>query len=336
MKQVTWQFLLPTWLLCAAPALAGAPPEPAQAGPSPKPCQERGPKRSVWPNGSMLHGTATKVASDERSSILASVGLDRALLDGTEFQGLRLERGRLTAPPPASRDLKGVFLTGADSDGQPVKVAICGASAAPEDPAMVWYQLEIWHEPSGSWRNPCIATLQNPSPRALAVRGVWDKTGASREVAGRFTFACETGAISKCITWGYKPWEKKDGRSLQELHQACTRMARADYCGDGFSHTREDLTIDVSDDLGINLKSQGDGTAWALEAVWAPDGASCVARTRDGQAARAVLDRCPERFQAGEQQLADGEHCKVLRKGKGSSQPKLVNRLQASGLGTLP
>ena len=50
------------------------------------------------------------------------------------------------------------------------------------------------------------------------------------------TLACEGGAITKCIRWGYQPWAQHSGSSLKELHQACTRMARADYCGTGLGH----------------------------------------------------------------------------------------------------
>src|SRR5205814_7622470 len=126
-----------------------------------------------------------------------------------------------------------------------------------------------------TWENPCAATSLVNDPRAGAVPGVWGADGARRDDApGRFTLACETGAIGKCVQWGYRPWEARGGRSLAELHQACTRMARADYCGDGRSHTSENTTIDYYDELGVQSPARADrGPAHPFEAAWAPDGA---------------------------------------------------------------
>jgi len=48
---------------------------------------------------------------------------------------------------------------------------------------------------------------------------------------------------------GYKPWKVVNGQSLWAYHQACTRMMRADYCGDGRPHTREGTPIYIDDRL---------------------------------------------------------------------------------------
>ena len=56
-------------------------------------------------------------------------------------------------------------------------------------------------QPSSS----AVALNRVPDPRALAVSGVWDASGARQDVPGKLTFACENGAITKCISWGYKP-----------------------------------------------------------------------------------------------------------------------------------
>lgn len=111
----------------------------------------------------------------------------------------------------------------------------------------------------------------------LFLAGVWDDSGARSDALadGTFahTFACDTGALAKCVDWGYAPHTAGDA-----AHQACTRMVRADYCGDGMPHTADGTEIDVFDALGVQ---QSDPTAdLAFEAGWGPDGAVCVSRPR--------------------------------------------------------
>jgi hypothetical protein len=330
-----------TCLLIGTPALAGDPalkPTPSGASkPAPRaerrvqPCQGEAPRRMVWPQGTLLWGTSREAPEVETSTVLASVDLGHAQRGGTVLKDLRLERGRLVSASAKPEELIGAVLQGTASGGQPVEVALCGAEAAPEDPGMVWHRIEVWNAKKAAWENPCIATQRVPQPRALAVQGIWDGSGARREVAGKFTFACENGALAKCIGWGYKPWQSKDGRSLADLHQACTRMARADYCGDGRSHTREDNPIDMYDDLGVLTRTTEASAGWAperasFEAAWGPDGALCVARTRDGRSVESVLAECPGRFGAGAEDLGEGDRCTVRRQGARSAGVLLKNR----------
>lgn len=63
--------------------------------------------------------------------------------------------------------------------------------------------------------------------------------------------------------------------TLRQHHQACTRMIRADYCGDGRSHTNDGTLIDVWDGFGLQGRS-----AWPLESSWKAGGASCVNHVR--------------------------------------------------------
>lgn len=311
--------LLPTCLLISATALAAPPRNGSlenKAQPRPSPCQgdvSQG-VRDVWPNGTLLWGNHKKVDTDETSTELASVGLKNVHRRGRGLRGLLLQEGRLIAPSQSPNALIGSILEGSDSDGQPVQVAICSAEPAPKDPSMVWHRIEVWDGTSATWKNPCVATDAVSSPRALAVEGVWDKSGARQTSPGRFTFACENGAIAKCIGWGYKPWTSKDGTSLEDTHQACTRMARADYCGNGRSHTRENTLIDVYDSSGVLARTTQPSASWmpeqaSFEAAWTPEGAACLARTRDGEALQAIVEECPTRFDLGAVDLGEGDHC---------------------------
>jgi hypothetical protein len=335
-------------LLLAVPAFAASPASKPQSS-HPKSaaplsdaerytrrCQGRAPERSGTPQGTMLWGMkgawdAPQPSLEQLRGVVTSIDLSALRKTDAAVRALRLEGARLVASPESSTGPVGTVLQGTSSEGKPVEVAFCGAEPAPEDPNMVWYRIEAWNPVAQEWENPCMPSGSVPDPRALAVGGVWDASGARQETAGKITLACETGVITKCIGWGYKPWARRDGQSLTELHQACTRMARADYCGNGQSHTREGTLIDMYDRLGVLAATTESSPEWNLsrvsfEAAWAPEGATCLARTRDGRALETLTQECPGRFLASTAELGQGDHCKLQREGLRPGVPLLRNR----------
>ena len=46
------------------------------------------------------------------------------------------------------------------------------------------------------------------------------------------------------------------------FHQACTRLVRADYCGNGVYHTATGTSIDVYDSLNIQTRT-GEYLGWS-------------------------------------------------------------------------
>ncbi|MGZ3405617.1 MAG: ADYC domain-containing protein [Polyangia bacterium] len=110
------------------------------------------------------------------------------------------------------------------------------------------------------------------------------------------TFACSDGAIGKCIEkMHYKPWalaaRECAGSGIyyhcmqptQELlHEACVRMVRADYCGDGQDHTVNGMAIDVWDQSHIQNETPyarndaPNGVPYGHEGEWTANGARCV------------------------------------------------------------
>ncbi|WNG41617.1 hypothetical protein F0U61_54015 [Archangium violaceum] len=300
-------------------------------------CQSHAPDRGEKPQGTLLWGTRqawrAKHQGDERRSVLVSVDLDAPLRPhDAQVRSLRLEKGRLVAFPQATTSLVGTVLQGTSSQGKSVEVALCGAEPSPTDPDMVWYRIEAWNPVAQEWENPCAASATVSDPRALPVSGVWDASGAHHDVPGKLTLACETGVISKCISWGYKPWARRNGLSLAELHQACTRMARADYCGNGKSHTREGTVIDIYDGLGVLSRTTEASPGWeparaSFEAAWAPDGATCLSRTRNGQALEKLLEECPGRFRVDASvELGQGDRCTVQRADMSEGKALLRNQ----------
>jgi hypothetical protein len=88
-----------------------------------------------------------------------------------------------------------------------------------------------------------------------------------------FTFSCRHYAIAKCVEFGYAPWKTTNGTTLQNAWVACTRLLRADYCGDGTPNTVDGTIIDVYDRYNILKVSM---PSWPVEAEWGPDGATCM------------------------------------------------------------
>jgi hypothetical protein len=139
--------------------------------------------------------------------------------------------------------------------------------------------------------------------QGMFVPGGWDDTGAHSLVADELTYACMDGVIAKCVGWGYAPWQVG-----AELHQTCTRLARADYCGDGRPWTMDGTMIDVYDVLGV--QNPVHDPELSFEAAWGEDGAICVNETRyditgaDGETVLpgcfATLPRCASLAEATE------------------------------------
>ena len=96
--------------------------------------------------------------------------------------------------------------------------------------------------------------------------------------AGVFELACTSGALGKCVRFGYPPWALAGGMSLRDVYNACIRMVRADYCGNGTPYTKDGQQIDLYDVHGIQTP-ENDPTM-DFEAGWTPAGAACVRHVR--------------------------------------------------------
>ena len=70
--------------------------------------------------------------------------------------------------------------------------------------------------------------------------------------------------------WGHT----RDGVSLAPYYQACVRMVRADYCGDGVEHTRNGTPVDIFDRVGVQKDEPA--PPLSFEAAWGPEGAICA------------------------------------------------------------
>lgn len=225
----------------------------------------------VYLNGTLQHGvTVHEIRVD--GSVLVGRRSDGAAVRGAEMVGLVLD--------------------GQASDGAPLEVRIDDfAELSPADAERDVFTYAVSARAvGGSWQALCGADASGQAVRSIAMSGRWDysvgtPTGGSRiNDPGALTFACRGAAIAKCVEMGYKPWKTRNICSggtcsvipLADHHQACTRMVRADYCGNGRSHTRDGRPINVYDSMGI----QTDTNAWLVEAEWDAGGARCVSLER--------------------------------------------------------
>jgi hypothetical protein len=99
---------------------------------------------------------------------------------------------------------------------------------------------------------------------------------AYKEGNGDTKLTCSKGAYAKCLRMGYVPWITYRSVSLARYHKACTMLIRADYLGDGSSHTTAGVSVDISDDLGISTPSP----LAVFEGGWDEKGAVCMREWR--------------------------------------------------------
>jgi len=188
--------------------------------------------------------------------------------------------GTWNGKPLSGADFIGATVSQNDPGGEPFSATITEVRTDPQDASceVMLYKVMV-KSAAGPDENLCEPDPWNER-WAMPVAGSWDSTGAHVDSPG-FMFACTSGVVAKCIRWGYRPWKKIGDRSLAEYHQACTRMARADYCGDGVSHTENGTLIDMYDRLKIQTKSPPSLTTPMLfDAAWTPSGAYCIAKER--------------------------------------------------------
>lgn len=234
-------------------------------------------------NGRGLNGVSLSGVSDGSASLgdvtLNATRFSRQSADGHMFYG---------------RAIVGAVFNGILDDGSSLALRIDGMT---RDRVMGdgVYSYAVSYQVMGGWNPLCGVDSSGAPVRAVPLAGMWNY-GEGVEGGGSFiddpsvfTFACEGYALAKCVELGYQPWEETlvctmrgcSWTSLAPYHQACTRLLRADYCGDGLSYTLDGTTINLYDNIGV----QADTERWAFEAEWDEGGARCATRERiSGQA----------------------------------------------------
>jgi hypothetical protein len=233
-------------------------------------------------NGTSLGGVLVSVNLDGVfSSAVADDPMGSVWLQGSVFHGYDAGEYR------AGMDFVGARFTGNLGDGSTLQLRVDDVRPDVSAAGDIWtYGVSFLDTADGAWKPVCQAE-DGSALRAIPVLGRWDyrqgvpgEGGAKVEDSSVFTFACEGAAIAKCVRFGYRPWaQTADGRSLADHHQACVRMVRADFCGDGTSYTQDGNWVNLYDGVGVQTDTEG----WMPEAEWTPDGARCITQNTRSQ-----------------------------------------------------
>jgi hypothetical protein len=224
-------------------------------------------------NGVSLNGTGLNSVS------LDSISLASGNLNGAPLGGISLTSSTLSAASLPGSHLVGTHWSGTLSTGDALSLRIDATTVLPAPNEDVRSYDVSFATPAG-WMPLCGNDADGKSIAAIALSGVWSYErgvpggGGFTPSASQFTFACRKTAIAKCVEFGYKPWIAIAGEvnGYPDHLVSCTRMLRADYCGDGRSFTVNGTPVNIYDNSGI----QADTEAWSIEAEWTASGARCT------------------------------------------------------------
>jgi hypothetical protein len=265
-------------------------------------------------NGSSLNGSSLNGSSLNGMTLLG-FSVVGATQDDVPLMDLRVEGGELVA------ERGGVTLRGSGFAGAYLKGVAHDPSTMPPTFELVRYHIaEVEPElsvydtaPSGS---TFLYTIEqevapgqfvsacpedaNGERYAIPLAAEWDEYGNRTDSSGLFTLACTKGVIAKCYRWGYRPWLTGYG-DMDTMHWACTRLARADYCGNGVHHTEEGKLINVWDTLPPPGPVQSHGgtsetvplEGMKFEAAFDTAGAVCMSQQRWDQVGSSIIAGCP-------------------------------------------
>ncbi len=217
-------------------------------------------------------------------------------LDGSGILGVS-DMGHLSAV-----EMVGTLFDAQLEDGTAATVRIDSFSMTGDVNAGDIYLYEVSYvtRETGNFEPLCGVDETGYPIQAIALGGTWNLGEGVRgggdwiEDPSVFTFACRKYALAKCVEAGYGPWAvvpltlggQMVDVPLRPRHQACTRMMRADYCGDGTSHTVDGTPVNFYDDITL----RNDNLPWDFEAEWDEDGAICASTARISRALPACAD----------------------------------------------
>src|SRR4051812_47487486 len=163
----------------------------------------------------------TRAATEAQVTSVAAVG--------TQFR-MTLTDGRVLRSP----ELAGTELTIATDAGTTTIRIEAVERDSGANAEGVWLHTMLLVRPDGSTQNLCDAGPDGrrqgfPLASRLAPDGHIIFTQPEQ-----FELVCTAGARGKCVRFGYRPWKSAE----QALYEACTRMVRADYCGNAVATTR--------------------------------------------------------------------------------------------------
>jgi ADYC domain len=232
-------------------------------------------------NGMSINGMSINGMSINGMSI-NGMSINGMSINGMSINGSQLSGVKSNGTAISGTGFVGASMTGTLTSGGAVSLRVDSAQLLPAPNNDVWaYGMSYQLAGTTTWSPMCgsSATL------AVPLSGTWNLGsgvvggGSWTNSSTKFTFGCRGAALAKCVELGYKPWKIVNGVSLRNHHQACVRMIRADYCGDGKPWTQDGTPINIYDSLNI----QTDAAEFKLDAEWVPAGARCIYKLRDFQ-----------------------------------------------------
>jgi hypothetical protein len=261
--------------------------------------------------GPELHGFTFH--DEDTETTMLGFQFSGATLNGSPLSNLRVEQGELVA------EQSSVTLRGDDLEHAELVAQVKNLASNPPMIQLVAFRIQKVVEEDGTYDptgtggtflytlhenhngngfKPACSKDENNDRVAIPLTDVYDEHGDRINSSTLFTFGCTNGSIGKCYRWGYRPWVTGYG-DLETMHWTCTRLARADYCGDGTPHTFEGTTINVWDNLSAQGPIQAHQTTpsgMVFEAGWNTGGAVCLSHLRwESDGGEIALD-CPGRL----------------------------------------
>jgi len=237
----------------------------------------------VNPNGVRLNGVRLNGLE------LNGVRLNGVTLGGSTVSGITIQQSQLVGTRNGvtikGQSWNSALFTGNLSDGTTISLRLDSSQTLAAPNGDTWaYGVSFLNKTTLGWQPLCGTDTTGAQVLSIMVPGVFNYQqgvvggGGYTADATQITFACRATAIAKCIEFGYKYWKPLPGDSSKTLlnHMlTCTRVLRADYCGDGNSWTIDGTPINIYDNKSI----QNDGATWPIEAEWTPSGANCMSPT---------------------------------------------------------
>jgi len=221
----------------------------------------------IGSNGSQLQGD--RLSGIQMQGVLPNfVSMQGTSLDAIQLGGRVLVGTQFQPAAFANTPFTGVL-----SNGESVSLRIDTVRQLP-DSGGIW-AYAVAYQTARGWSPLCGLDGSGAPIQAIPVPGTFDHTKGT-PTGGRYTpsttsfsFGCREAGIAKCVEFGYS------AQGPGSHFAACTRMLRADYCGDGQSWTLDGTLINFYDDIGVAF----DRTSWPFEAEWTAEGAACVSST---------------------------------------------------------
>jgi hypothetical protein len=219
-------------------------------------------------NGISLNGISLNGISLNGIS-LNGISLNGISLNGVSVSGTQLRGTRSTGGTMSGAGVVGAAMKGQMSNGSMLDLRIDSSALLPA-PNNDVRTYAISYPTTTGWKALCVGTTG--ANEAILFPGTWNLTTVRHQYdSNLFTVACRGATFAKCEELGYK-----GDNLIDTYHQACVRALRADYCGDGQSHTVNGTQINIFDALG----RQSDTQAWSIESNWTDQGAICIGTAR--------------------------------------------------------